>query len=88
MRQIQNVTIGDIVVPEKKGWDYAFTRFSKQLSDDFKGLIVKVSGVFVDQVYPTSDFSALGIGTDDWTTTVKKASNDVENLLLSFPFGK
>lgn len=83
----KNVAIGDIVVAEKKGWDYASVRFTPKLSDDNSGIIIKITGVFVDQVYPTADFSSLGIGTDDWLTTVKNSTSDAENLLASFPFG-
>lgn len=58
---LQNQTIGDIVGVAKRGHDYLWVQF-EDTHDTAAKVIKKVPKfVYVEQVYPYSDFAALGI---------------------------
>ena len=53
--------VGDIYVPAKYGWEYMWVRYADEVASD-GGSIVKVpSAVYIEQVYETANFLALGI---------------------------
>lgn len=53
---------GDITGIEKKGHEYMWIAWNAEEDDTGKFLIQKPAGVYVEQVYKESDFSALNIG--------------------------
>ena len=57
---LQNITIGEITVNTKRGWDYLWIKY--QDSTDQSILIKKPIAAYVEEVYPDADFSQLGIG--------------------------
>lgn len=56
------LTVGAITGIAKKGWEYMWVRY-RDSEDGTVGLIPKAIGVYIEQVYRTSDFSLIGIGT-------------------------
>lgn len=56
----KGLLIGDIVIPEKKGWDYLWCRYAE--SDIADGTVPLPLGAYVEIVYPTGSFSSLEIG--------------------------
>jgi len=59
---VTGLVIGDIVVPEKKGWEYLWVRYADAEDDVAKVLVKKPLAVYVEKVYELGDFSGLGIG--------------------------
>ncbi len=57
-----DLTIGDLTISEKSGWDYLWVRYENDLSTDEKNLIKKPIAAYVEQVYESRDFGELGIG--------------------------
>jgi len=57
----QNITIGDITGIDKKGWEYLWARYEDTEDATAKALVKKPTAVYVEQVYPYSDFYELGI---------------------------
>jgi len=58
-----NFTVGGITVPEKKGWDYMWVRYS-DVQDNAARMVVKQPlAVYIEQVYEEASFGALGIGS-------------------------
>jgi hypothetical protein len=57
----ENVTVGDITVPSKYGWDVASACYSP--TDGTNGISAKPYQVDVDRVMYAFNFSALGIGS-------------------------
>ena len=55
-----NITIGSITGINKKGWEYLWVRYEK--STDQNCLIQIPKSVYVHEVYPSANFSALGLG--------------------------
>ena len=57
----ENIIIGDITVPFKKGWDYLWVQYQ-----DVEGgglfILQEPQSVTIDQVYEYTDFSLLEIG--------------------------
>lgn len=60
---LTNQTVAGITGVAKGGWDYLWIRYQRTDGDD--SLAAEPLAVYVNQVYPSSDFSALGIGTGD-----------------------
>lgn len=57
---LTNLSIGDITVPAKKGWEYLWVMYEDAEAADMMIQIPKA--VFVDKLYYLADFDALGIG--------------------------
>lgn len=47
----------------KKGWEYLWVNWCKEIDSPTNALKPKAQGVYVQQVYQYADFSTLGIGT-------------------------
>jgi hypothetical protein len=61
---VQSITTATGVVnPNKVGWDYLWLERVRSASEDGTTVRHQVEAVHVARVYPTSDFSALGLGT-------------------------
>ena len=57
-----NLPIGGITVT-KEGWQYLWVAFRDQEDTEAKALVRRPIGVYVQDVYKKTNFSALGIGT-------------------------
>jgi hypothetical protein len=57
---LPRLTIGDIEDIEKKGHEYLWVRYEDSVSDN--SLLKVPKYVYVNQVYPSANFAALGIG--------------------------
>ena len=57
-----SMTVGDIKVTNKYGWDYLWTRYADKVADSGKNVVKKPTAVYIEQVYPAGDFGNLGIG--------------------------
>jgi hypothetical protein len=55
------LTIGDISGIDKRGWEYLWVRYADAEDTNAKTLVKKPIAVYIEQVYPYADFSALGI---------------------------
>lgn len=56
----ENFLVGDVLVTLKRGWEYMWVKYTEK---SVGGEILPVpSGAYVEQVYPTADFTLLGIG--------------------------
>jgi hypothetical protein len=53
---------GGITVSAKKGWEYLWVRFADAEDTTAKALVKRPVAAYVEQVYPTANFSTLGIG--------------------------
>ncbi len=58
-----NLTIGDITVPAKKGWEYLWVRYEDKEDAAAKILVKHPLSAHVNKVYEDGDLSQLGIGT-------------------------
>ena len=58
---VANLTVGDITVTEKRGWDYLWVSYADSKDDTAKRLVKKPVAAYVEQVYGYADFSLLGI---------------------------
>lgn len=54
-----SITIGDITVPSKLGWDYVWIEYVAQSDDDAKRVAQRPYAAYVERVYDFSDFSRL-----------------------------
>lgn len=54
-----NITIGDITGVSKRGWDYLWVLYADAVSEG--AVIKRPAAVYVEEVYESGDFSALGI---------------------------
>jgi hypothetical protein len=54
---------GGITVTAKKGWEYLWVRFADTEDTSANAMVKRPVAAYVEQVYPTADFSTLGIGT-------------------------
>lgn len=61
--ELRNFKVGDITVGLKRGWDYIWVVYDKELDSNSKKLAVNPSEVYVERVYREGNFAALGIGT-------------------------
>ena len=55
--------IGDIEGIAKKGWEYLWVRYAEFEDATARSLVKRPIACYVEAVYPTADFSSLGIGT-------------------------
>lgn len=62
----ENIKIGDITVDKKKGWEYAWVAFKKEVAGGAKVIEQRPDRVHIEQVYRETDFSKLGIGIEIW----------------------
>ncbi len=60
-----NLAVGDITVAEKKGHDYLWVEYEKKEDDTANALTSRPIAAHVEQVYPTGDWSQLGLA-DPW----------------------
>lgn len=60
-RSETNITIGNLTLPHKAGWDYLWVKYGRKVVDGRVKTYAKA--LYVDRVYYTADFSQLGIGT-------------------------
>ena len=60
---VTGLVVGDITGIAKKGWEYMWVRYEDAEDSGSKTLVKKPTSVHVEQVYGTSNFSGLGIGT-------------------------
>jgi hypothetical protein len=63
---VTGLSIGDITGINKKGWEYLWVLFAEQEKDTSSNpprLVKRPKAVYVERVYDSGDFSALGIGT-------------------------
>lgn len=51
---------GNLVLPEKVGWDYIWCQYEDAVVDDLH--IQRPKAVYCEKVYPSADFADLGIG--------------------------
>lgn len=58
-----NITVGDITVPAKKGWDYLWVRYADADDAGSDTLVKQPVAAYVEKVYEEGDFAELGIGT-------------------------
>jgi len=56
-----NLTVGDITVASKKGWEYLWVRYADAEDSSAKVLVKQPVAAYVEKVYPDGDFSGLGI---------------------------
>jgi len=57
------LTKGDITGINKKGWEYLWFRFADQEDTAAKALVKRPIAAYVEQIFFTSDFTQLQIGT-------------------------
>jgi len=57
-----DIQVGEITGIAKKGWEYLWVLYAEDVDDTAKSIVKKPIGVHVERVYPTSDFTALGLG--------------------------
>lgn len=58
-----NITVGDITVTAKKGWEYLWVSYEDAEDTTAKQIVKKPSAAYIEKVYEAGDFSDLGIGT-------------------------
>lgn len=54
-------TVGSIFVAFKKGWDYMWVRYADEVDAAASQVIKRPVAVYIEQVYESGNFSALGI---------------------------
>jgi hypothetical protein len=54
---------GNLASVKKKGWEYMWVYYKRQVSTDAKSIIKEPYWVYVEQIYSEEDWSALGIGS-------------------------
>jgi hypothetical protein len=57
------LTVGPITGISKKGWEYLWVVYEDYEDDTAMKLVKRPAAAYVEQVYPTADFSVLGIGS-------------------------
>jgi len=60
---VTNQSIGDITGIDIGGWEYVWVRYEDKEDQDAAALVRRPLAVYVEKVYRSGDFSALGIGT-------------------------
>lgn len=56
---VTNLTIGDITVKEKAGWDYLWVHWHDVLDDEAFAIVKRPKAAYVEQVYPRANFVEL-----------------------------
>jgi hypothetical protein len=54
--------VGDISGISKKGWEYLWVQYAADVDNETKQVIKKPVAVYIEKVYPSGSFGALGIG--------------------------
>lgn len=57
------LSVGSIGGINKRGWDYLWVRYADIEDPAAKMLVKRPLAVYVEQVYPFTNFLGLGIGT-------------------------
>ena len=57
-----NVPVGDITIPAKFGWDYAWVEYTGDEDATAKRMIQRASAAHLERVAPFTNFAFLGIG--------------------------
>ncbi|HVX84418.1 MAG TPA: hypothetical protein VH253_06345 [Phycisphaerae bacterium] len=55
--------VGNTLTVAKRGWDYVWVYFTETVDPTLKAKVIRVVDVYVEQIYDSSDFAGLGIGT-------------------------
>ncbi|MBE7466821.1 MAG: hypothetical protein HS116_25400 [Planctomycetes bacterium] len=58
----ENLQVGSIAGIAKKGWDYLWVQYAADVDDGVQALIKKPVAVYVERVYPETEFALLGLG--------------------------
>lgn len=56
-----DIPVGDITVPAKAGWEYMWVLYEAVEDEASKTLVRKPRAAYVEEVYPYSNFSTLGL---------------------------
>jgi len=56
-----DLSVGDITVAEKKGWEYLWVRYVESVDEAARALVKSPVAAYVEQVYPEGEFAALGL---------------------------
>jgi len=56
------LTVGDITVGAKWGWEYLWVRYADEVDDAKKQIVKKPVTAYVEKVYDLTNFSGLGLG--------------------------
>ena len=56
-----NISIGEITVPAKKGWEYLWVQYADDEDTAAKALVKKPVAAYVEKVYEEASFAGLGI---------------------------
>ena len=59
---LQGLTVGSMTGIAKRGWDYLWIRYADVEDPDAKMLVKRPLSVYIEQVYPYTNFAGLGIG--------------------------
>lgn len=60
---VVGLTVGSISGISKRGWDYLWVRYADVEDTAARMLVKRPLAVYVEQVYPLTNFAGLGIGT-------------------------
>jgi len=60
---VTGLAIGPIPGIDKKGWEYLWVRYAETEDENASALVQRPIAAYVEQVYESGNFSALGIGT-------------------------
>jgi hypothetical protein len=58
-----NITVGEIVNINKKGWEYMWVRYADAEDSAAKAIVKKPVAVYIEKVYEEGNLTGLGIGT-------------------------
>ena len=58
-----NIVVGDITVPEKKGWEYLWVRYEDTEDAAAKRIVKRPVAAYVEKLYDDGGFAGLGIGS-------------------------
>lgn len=58
-QNVNNLDVGDIVVPVKKGHDYLWVAYAETDDDDAKQLVAQPAAAYVERVYDSFNFNDL-----------------------------
>ena len=57
-----NITAGNIVIPEKRGWDYLWFRYADAKDESANIMVKRPTSAHLEQVFDYNNFALLGIG--------------------------
>lgn len=58
-----SVTIGDITLNNKRGWDYVWAYYERQEDESNHLMVMRPIAAYIERVYRDGNFALLGIGT-------------------------